>query len=136
MKKIITAVMTGIVAVSMSGCAMFRNSYVPLKIAVLAAEYAIAAPRPAPVARIKVEKHVYAKALVVLGDKAYRSGDFKKALGHYDEALREWDDYIIYVKIAFCLKKMGNVTDAKMVYKKAMKMKPVIALNKNKQEVF
>jgi Tfp pilus assembly protein PilF len=68
--------------------------------------------------------HVYAKAMIKLGDDAFSAGYYKQALGHYDEALREWEDYRIYMKIAYCLKKLGNERDFRLVYAKAVSMAP------------
>lgn len=111
MKKIIAAVMAGIIALIMTGCAVLRPVMEP----------------------VKQDKNAYAKALIVLGDASYKSGDYKKALGHYDEALRDLDNYVVYAKIAICLKKLGNTADAVMVYRKAMRMKLLVVKNKKER---
>jgi tetratricopeptide (TPR) repeat protein len=120
MKRIITAMMAGIIAASMTGCAALRPQD-PASVAMAIAGLDAFKPEAAPV---KKDNHVYAKALVKLGDAEYARKNYKNALGHYDNALREWDNYMVYTKIAYCLKNLGNIADAKMVYKKALKMAP------------
>lgn len=120
MKRIMTAVMAGIMAVSISGCATLRPED-PVKVAMGLAGVEAFTPKVVPV---KKDNYAYAKALVKLGDREYSAKHYKKALGHYDDALREWDNYIVYAKISLCLKKLGNIADARLVYKKAKEMAP------------
>lgn len=120
MKKMMTAVMAGIMAVSMTGCAALNNTASGNLAAVLAS---LAVPEKQAEA-IKQDKHAYAKALVMLGNREYANKNYKKALGHYDDALKEWDNYVVYAKISYCLNKLGNKADAKLAYKKALKMAP------------
>ena len=120
MKAIITAVMAGMMAMAMSGCAALMPQ-AAMRLSLAMAGINVNGPKP-KAAPVKDDSHVYAKALVKLGDAEYAGKKFKNALGHYDDALREWDNDMIYTKIAYCLRNLGNIADAKMVYKKALKM--------------
>jgi tetratricopeptide (TPR) repeat protein len=122
MKRIITTVMAGIIAASMTGCATLRPQD-PASVAMAIAGLDAFKPKTEPE---KQDNHVYAKALVKLGDAEYARKNYKSALGHYDNALRDWDNYMVYTKIAYCLRNLGNIADAKMVYKKALKMTPAV----------
>ena len=99
MKKIVlAAVLTAVVLTCLTGCSTVRI-------------------------KNTVNAEDMEKAFVIMkrGDYVYKQKNFKRALLYYDRALQKYEMPVLYKKISYCLYKMGNKSEAMVVYKYAIK---------------
>ena len=100
MKKAVLAVLLAAVVFVFSGCSLIQVRK-----------------------NVQADKRKAALAYMEIGDFAYKSKRFNKALENYDQALKEYEFPVLYKKIAYCLYRMGNKKEAMMVYRHAMNLK-------------
>ena len=62
----------------------------------------------------------HATIRAALGDAYYYRGDYSRAIGYYDESLREKDDPMVAAKVAWCFYYKGQILKANELFQKGL----------------